>query len=447
MSARLLQFWQVHYEEKEGKSDMNALVRSTIKLLLRMKGFWFFLLITPFFTTLILSTKENYISFYDSDTPEMISELDGADEKVAYFNGKGKCVIKVYDASKDELSEYMLNKIQQSGLFQVCRVYLPDLDNDKFDDLIKERLEVDGSNDRMGAAMFIRPGFAANLNGSENLEAFALYKLSEDSRTDILENEIRTILTKMGSQLVSHSGNVAGTLNALESIDEMIPKKKTVALNTADKNTLTLEQTNQKSRMGYALAILTLGYVFGGIFVAHICINEQKDCVFTRIKLAGMGMTEYFFSKILAVVFVTFMLTGIMAICTLFIDVEAMGMSIPDFLLVISLMGLIFSTLSLMIGLLIGDVMSSNVAAFTLWSMSALLSGLYFPIDGTTEVIRTLSYIMPHKWFLDGTELILIGDKMGQIMILCVTVAYLIIIGSIGSMCLKVKRVDEWGSN
>ena len=136
-----------------------------------------------------------------------------------------------------------------------------------------------------------------------------------------------------------------------------------------------------------------------------------------------------------------------MAICTLFIDVEAMGMSVPNFLLVISLMGLIFSTLSLMMGLLIGDVMSSNVAAFTLWSMSALLSGLYFPIDGTTEVIKTLSYIMPHKWFLDGTELILIGDKMGQIMILCVTVAYLIIIGSIGSMCLKVKRVDEWGSN
>jgi hypothetical protein len=426
---------------------MTALVKSTLKLLLRMKGFWFFLLITPFFTTLILRTKENYLSFYDSDAPEMITELDGAEEKVAYFNGKGKCVIKVYDASKDGLSEYMLNKVQQSGLFQVCRVYLSDYDDGKFDDLIKERLEIDGSNDRMGAALFIRPGFTESLGKAESKEVLVIYKLSEDSRTDILECEIKTLLTKIESVLESHLGDVTGTLNALEAIDSIIPEKKAVSLSTADKNSLTLEQTNQKSRMGYALAILTLGYVFGGIFVAHICINEQKDCVFTRIKLAGMGMTEYFFSKILAVVFVTFVLTGIMAICTLFIDVEAMGMSVPNFLMVISLMGLIFSTLSLMMGLLIGDVMSSNVAAFTLWSMSALLSGLYFPIDGTTEVIKTLSYIMPHKWFLDGTELILIGDKMGQIMILCVTVAYLIIIGSIGSMCLKVKRVDEWGSN
>ena len=426
---------------------MTALVKSTLKLLLRMKGFWFFLLITPFFTTLILRTKENYLSFYDSDAPEMITELDGAEEKVAYFNGKGKCVIKVYDASKDALSEYMLNKVQQSGLFQVCRVYLSDYDDGKFDDMIKERLEIDGSNDRMGAALFIRPGFTESLGKAESKEVLVIYKLSEDSRTDILECEIKTLLTKIESVLESHLGDVTGTLNALEAIDSIIPEKKAVSLSTADKNSLTLEQTNQKSRMGYALAILTLGYVFGGIFVAHICINEQKDCVFTRIKLAGMGMTEYFFSKILAVVFVTFVLTGIMAICTLFIDVEAMGMSVPNFLLVISLMGLIFSTLSLMMGLLIGDVMSSNVAAFTLWSMSALLSGLYFPIDGTTEVIKTLSYIMPHKWFLDGTELILIGDKMGQIMILCVTVAYLIIIGSIGSMCLKIKRVDEWGSN
>ncbi|MCR5206750.1 MAG: ABC transporter permease [Lachnospiraceae bacterium] len=426
---------------------MSALVKSTLKLLIRMKGFWFFLLITPFLTTLILRTKENYISFYDSDAPEMITELDGAEEKVAYFNGKGKCVIKVYDASKDAFSEYMLNKIQQSGLFQVCRVYLPDYDDGKFDELIKERLEVDGSNDRMGAALCIRPGFTESLGKAESKDALAIYKLSEDSRTYILESEIKTILTKIESVLKAHFGDAAGTLDALEVIDSIIPGKKTVALSTADNNSLTLEQTNQKSRMGYALAILTLGYVFGGIFVAHICINEQKDRVFTRIKLAGMGMTEYFFSKILAVIFVTLMLTGIMAICTFFIDVESMGMSIPNFLLVISLMGLIFSTLSLMIGLLIGDVMSSNVAAFTLWSMSALLSGLYFPIDGTTEVIKTLSYIMPHKWFLDGTELILIGDKMGQIMILCVTVAYLIIIGSIGSMCLKVKRVDEWGSN
>ena len=426
---------------------MTALVKSTLKLLIRMKGFWFFLLITPFLTTLILRTKENYISFYDSDAPEMISELDGVEEKVAYFNGKGKCVIKVYDSSKDDLSEYMLNKIQQSGLFQVCRVYLSEYDNVKFDELIKERLEVDGSNDRMGAAVFIRPGFTESFGKAESKDALAIYKLSEDSRTDILESEIETILTKIGSILEVHSGDATGTLDVLKTIDSIIPEKKTVSLSTADKNALTMEQTNQKSRMGYALAVLTLGYVFGGIFVAHICINEQKDRVFTRIKLAGMGMTEYFFSKILAVIFVTLMLTGIMAICTLFIDVEAMGMSIPDFLLVISLMGLIFSTLSLMIGLLIGDVMSSNVAAFTLWSMSALLSGLYFPIDGTTEVIKTLSYIMPHKWFLDGTELILIGDKMGQIMLLCVTVAYLIIIGSIGSMCLKVKRVDEWGSN
>ena len=102
---------------------MSALVKSTLKILFRMKGFWFFLLITPFFTTLILSTKNDNLS-YLSNNEETITELDDIDHVVAYFSSNGKCVIKVYDGSKDELSEYMLNKISESGLFKVCRVTL-----------------------------------------------------------------------------------------------------------------------------------------------------------------------------------------------------------------------------------------------------------------------------------------------------------------------------------
>ena len=424
---------------------MSALVKSTLKILFRMKGFWFFLLITPFFTTLILSTKNDNLS-YLSNNEETITELDDIDHVVAYFSSNGKCVIKVYDGSKDELSEYMLNKISESGLFKVCRVTLSDTEKNDFDEFVKERLEEDGFNDRMGAAMFIRPGFAEKV-GTPGSTALDIYKLSDDSRIEVLESEINTILSKIEKVAKVYPGNEQEAAKALLSIDKLIPEKKTVSVSFENKNTLDLEQTNQKTRMGYALAILTLGYVFGGIFIAHICINEQKDCVFTRFKLANMGMLEYFFSKAVTSVIVTFMLTGVMGICTLFLDVEGMGMSVPSFLLVITLMGLIFSTLSLMLGVLIGDVMSSNVAAFTLWSMSALLSGLYFPLDHTSDVIKTLSYVMPHKWFMDGTESIIIGDKTAPLMLLCITVAYLVIIASIGSMCLRVKRVDSWGSN
>ena len=68
--------------------------------------------------------------------------------------------------------------------------------------------------------------------------------------------------------------------------------------------------------------------------------------------------------------------------------------------------------------------MSSNYAAFAIWSISALLAGLYFPLDDTTKALKTLSYLMPQRWFMDASELLLVGDKSAYSMILCVTVAY-----------------------
>ena len=115
-------------------------------------------------------------------------------------------------------------------------------------------------------------------------------------------------------------------------------------------------------------------------------------------------------------------------------------MNVISFLLTIFLLGVIFSTLSLLLGVLLGDVMSANYAVFAIWSISGMLAGLYFPLDDTTKALKTLSYLMPQRWFMDASELLLIGDKSAYSMILCVTVAYLIVILSVGSVGLKIKR-------
>ena len=75
-----------------------------------------------------------------------------------------------------------------------------------------------------------------------------------------------------------------------------------------------------------------------------------------------------------------------------------------------------------------------------------MLAGLYFPLDSTTKAVRTISYMMPQKWFLDATEMMMVRDNRVYFMVLCVTVAYMILIGSFGSLGLKIKRVEEWGS-
>ena len=189
--------------------------------------------------------------------------------------------------------------------------------------------------------------------------------------------------------------------------------------------------------------ILTLGFVFGGIFVAHTVITEQKDMVLTRIRLTDVTAGEYFAAKFVCGGIVSVMLTVVMGACSSLISSEKLGMNRASFLTMILLLGLIFCSMSLLFGVLLGNIFSANVAAFTLWSMSSLLSGLYFPLESTTKAVKTISSMMPQKWFMDATEMLMIRDNKVYFMLICVTIAYMIITISLGSVGIRFRNSDE----
>jgi ABC-type multidrug transport system permease subunit len=138
-------------------------------------------------------------------------------------------------------------------------------------------------------------------------------------------------------------------------------------------------------------------------------------------------------------------MTVIVGICSFMLDMNDVGMNRVTFMIVIFMMGLIFSSLSMFIAMMLNDVFSASIASFTIWCTSSLFSGLYFPLDDASNGIRVLSSLMPQKWFMDGTEMIFIGDNKAFGMLICITVAYLAVTLSLGGIGLKVRRSGEWG--
>ncbi|MBR5348880.1 MAG: ABC transporter permease [Lachnospiraceae bacterium] len=418
---------------------MKILVKSTLKILLRMKSFWFFLLLTPILSTVLLNMKQSSLAYYVYEDSYKITDLSSFDEKLAYYAGNGQYVVKVYDFCESELSEYYLTKLSASGMFRICRVKMSEQEETVRNmEAVEAEIELEGFKDRKGASLVIPREFDSLVAGGDIEKAARLYIQSDDTRTEIFKYEMALQLQKIG--------NAAGELSALKSADSQVPKREVIRFSVEKGHELTHDQIDKRTRMGYALAIMTMGFVFGGVFISHIAIGEQKDSVLKRIRLSNTQLSSYFVSKLLASFLVSVLITGVMAVCSFFIDMEGLGMNRIEFLGLIFLMGLIFSSLSLMMGILFGDVMSANVAAFTLWSLSSMLSGLYFPLTYTTNTLKILSKLMPQTWFMDGTEMIFTGDKTVLIMLLCVTVAYLVLIISLGSLGLKVKKVDEWGN-
>ena len=417
---------------------MIALVKMSLKLLLRNKGFLFFLIVTPILSTVILSIKMDHTVYSDNSDKELVMELSDYAEKAVYVGDTSACIIKVYDASNSELSEYVLNQMAGTGLFSVCRADVSGLTEEEIDAAAKR----DAFDDRAGMLLYLKDDFdGAVLRGNWE-QGIKLYAVSEDERQEIFVTELTELLGRIKQVQTIVGDDVTVMLEMLTEIEDELPKKEVVNFAGKEAIELTEKQINQRTQIGYAFAIITLGFLFCGVCVAHSVIEEQNNKVFTRVLLTKLSGRDYFISKFAVAIVISLMQTIVLVICLSFIPGLDVGMSMISFLFIIFLLGLIFGTLSLLIGVILGDVMSSNYAVFAIWSISALLAGLYFPLDDTTKALKTLSYLMPQRWFMDVSELLLVGDKSAYSVVLCVTVAYLIVIISVGGVGLKIKRYE-----
>ena len=417
---------------------MIALVKMSLKLLLRNKGFLFFLIVTPILSTVILSIKMDHTVYSGDSDKELVIELRDYTEKAVYVGDTSACIIKVYDASNSELSEYVLNQMAGTGMFSICRADVGELTEEEIEKFAKR----DAFDDRAGMLLYLKEEFDEAILAGNWEQGIKLYEVSEDERQEIFVTELTDLLGRIKQVQTIVGDDVTVMLEMLTEIEDELPEKEVVNFAGKEAIELTEKQINQMTQIGYAFAFITLGFLFCGVCVAHSVIEEQNNKVFTRVLLTKLSGKDYFISKFAVAFVISLMQTVVLAICLFFIPGLDVGMSMISFLFIVFLLGLIFGTLSLLIGVVLGDVMSSNYAVFAIWSISALLAGLYFPLDDTTKALKTISYLMPQRWFMDASELLLVGDKSAYYVVLCVTVAYLCVIISVGGVGLKIKRYE-----
>ena len=317
---------------------MRTLITSSLKLLLRNKSFWFFLVIVPILSTFVLNQHQMNSISLSKQAENQIAELDSADEKVAYYSSQGAFVVKVYDAAESELSEYMLKKLSGTGAFSVVRAKVPEMGKAEAD----EKIRHDGEFDRMGAALYIDKNFDALLSEGKEDEALTLYVLSDDGRIEMFEYSVRKELALIKKTVDEWTAPEA--VKILNQKLASVPEKEIVKLSVGSSRTLTTEQENRKTAIGYAIAFMTLGYVFCGIFIAHTVIKDEHDKVLMRLHLTGMSSFKYFASKFIISAIATFLMTVVLGGCSLVIDTEKFGIGRPKFLLMMFLLGLIFSS-------------------------------------------------------------------------------------------------------
>ena len=153
-----------------------ALLKMNMKLLFRNKGFLFFLCITPIVTAIILNLKMDTAMYENKEEKSHITELESCSSKAVYVGDTSMFIIKVYDASKTELSEYLLERLTGTGMFSVCRCDVTGLSEDE----VKEQAKKDAFDDRAGTLLYIKEDFNQCVLEGDYKDAVQIYAVSDD---------------------------------------------------------------------------------------------------------------------------------------------------------------------------------------------------------------------------------------------------------------------------
>lgn len=412
-------------------------IKTGLKLLFRNKGFLFFLIIVPILSLFILNIRIKSTE-YDIETDaskEVVKELKYPDSKLIYLSDASKFSVKVFDSSNSKISDYLLNKLTDMGMFEIYRYCSEDMTEEQ----IQKMSEENALSDRIGAILYIKPDFDKMLF-LENVEnSIVVFGADEDERRGLFMeslNEILTILTVYTKETGVNHNNLE--VNLLEESKQFLPEKTIKMIHLKEEEELSLRQAAYLSNIGYTIAVLSFAFLFCGVFIAHTVIEEKDYGVLTRITLSSVEKWEYIVSKLVITVCVTVIQTMIIGFAMPFIVHAEIGISHFSYLCMIFMLGLIFNMLSLCIGAIVGNIMNTNFIVFIVWSMSSLLAGVYFTIE-MTGIIDKLSKLTPQKWFLEGARMLMLGDKSAYSMMFTVTIAFIIVIMSIGAAGLKFK--------
>ena len=382
---------------------INALrmAKSTAKLLLRNKAFLVIGIIVPLIATACMNLWNNM------DKPELkddVYELSSMDSQIAYQVNFNRFPIKVYDKANNEESRNICDNLDATGMFQVFKVDA----SGESDAAIMENAEKTAMNDKVGAIIVLEKDFADS----------TIYSVGDDERFDLLVDAFDLVLKNHG-----------------EVSSEPVATYITV---TSDDNVNYYEVRT----VGFCLAIASIAFVFGGVLVLGTILQEKNDHVYSRILLTKANKSSYLLSKIILVVGISLFQAMVMLISFSVLVKANIGITTFKFFIIVLMEGLIFNFLSVCAGLYCRSMAGSAFLSFVIWSMSALLSGSYFDIAGASENYKRVALLMPERWAMFSVSRFQNGRAGGYSLILCATMAYLIIIFVVGILGLKLNEEE-----
>lgn len=412
-----------------------TMLKMNLRLLLRNKGYICFVFLLPLSAVLLLNLPAQ--TAYSTDGTDLIQELYASDD-ITLNMANDKITVKVYDGDSSWLSEHVLKKLAETGFYNIYRYKAADMTHDEV------YKDVDRMKDKSNIAlsMYIKPDLSRHVLDGDMQNCIVIFNTIKDQRSEVLTGTLNELLGGYRKYSLAAGGNM-DSLKALCEAEEVYQINKTVKnIETGQQLNLTDAQKAQSYNMGYSLAVVSISFLFSGVFIASIFVEEKQSRVLKRIFLSNTGMVSYGAVKLSLAVITVMIQTCVTGIgIQLFVSAD-FGISLGSYLFFIFGLGLIFNTLSIVAGMIADNILSANYIAFFIWSISAMLSGLYFPVEKTVKWWIRISLLMPQRWVIKSSQMLMAREGSVYITYLLVVCGFMAVIISTGLLGIKLKSKE-----
>ena len=171
-----------------------------------------------------------------------------------------------------------------------------------------------------------------------------------------------------------------------------------------------LYNPQMKGAYNFVPGVMGLVLVLICAMMTSISIVREKEIGTMEILLVSPVKPIYI---ILAKITPYFALSIINLTTILLLSVFVLGVPVAGSLFLLILLSLIFIFVGLSLGLLVSNIVKTQVAAMLISAVvmmmpTMLLSGMMFPIESMPKILQIISVIPPNRWYVEGIIKIMI---------------------------------------
>jgi ABC-2 type transport system permease protein len=283
--------------------------------------------------------------------------------------------IAVLDFAKNPATQRAINELQASEYFSVTEIYNPrDIDN-----IFKRG--------KASLAIIFQKNEAQPSTFSYQL----LTDATDPNQAMMLANYATSTINNEQLKIKNGSANVSQNASLF-------------IVNSS------LFNPQMKGAYNFVPGVMGLVLMLICAMMTSIAIVREKEMGTMEVLLASPVKPLYI---ILAKMVPYFTLSVVNLFSILLLSVYVLDVPIAGSLWLLTLVSLLLMVVSLSVGLLVSNIVSTQVAAMLISGMglmmpTMLLSGMMFPVESMPKILQWISSIVPARWYIEAVKKVMI---------------------------------------